>query len=331
MISFTGRKVTSQAGLALVARSMEGVGLGNLLNGPLIDLDCGAVHPTGAMIQQLCTVRFTGGATLEDIGFLSNRALQRMFGWRGPADPTTFSRRLKRFRNGHHGLLRSASSAIARKSIAKGTRRLIAIDSTVVPVYGEKMEGAKVGYNPTKPGRPSYHPLIAVDIDSRSVVDGVLRPGDTASNTGWQEFVPQVAQASGLDPDEIIFRLDKGLTSDGIMDYIEELAAYYVAKIRRTGPLMRRIESIKNWRSIGNGFFAASFKYQAASWTRPRRLVVIERNIEPKQTDQGELFDVYDHRYEIIATNLRLNSENIWRLYTRWPTREPWSNRLSTN
>ena len=144
-----------------------------------------------------------------------------------------------------------------------------------------------------------------------------MRPGDTASNAGWREFVPHIAQAGGLDPDEIIFRLDKGLTSDGIMDYIEKLTAYYVAKVRRTAPLLRRIESIKNWRSIGNSFFAASFKHQAASWTRPRRLVVIERDIEPKQTDQGELFDVYDRRYEITATNLNLNSDNIGRLYNQ--------------
>jgi len=42
--------------------------------------------------------------------------------------------------------------------------------------------------------------------------------------------------------------------------------------------------------------------------------VVIERNLGPRKSDQGEMFEILDHRYEIIATNLSLNSENIWRL-----------------
>lgn len=80
---------------------------------------------------------------------------------------------------------------------------------------------------------------------------------------------------------------------------------------------MKRIRAIKRWRSIGDGIFAASFRYRAASWSRPRRLVVIERNVESKKSDQGELFELYDHRYEIVATNLRLKSDNIWRLYNK--------------
>jgi len=37
------------------------------------------------------------------------------------------------------------------------------LDSTVLPVFGWKIQGAKVGYNPARPGRPSYHPLICFE------------------------------------------------------------------------------------------------------------------------------------------------------------------------
>lgn len=37
---------------------------------------------------------------------------------------------------------------------------LIDWDSTVISRYGHQ-EGAEVGYNPAKPGRPSHHPLVA--------------------------------------------------------------------------------------------------------------------------------------------------------------------------
>jgi hypothetical protein len=265
----------------------------------------------------LATLRFLGGETLEETAFLRQRAIKAMFAWKLIPDPTTISRRLKKFEASHHSSLRAISSKIARRSITRGKQTLIAVDSTVVPVYGEQMEGAKVGYNPTKPGRPSYHPLLAVHIDSRSVIDGLLRPGNAASNTGWEEFIPSVAQACGLNPKEIIFRLDKGLTSGETMDAIEDRQSFYVAKVRQTKPLMSRVYGIKRWRSIGHGVFAATFRYKAASWKRSRRLVVIERNVEPRESGQGELFDILDHRYEIIATNLSLNSENIWRLYNQ--------------
>jgi len=83
-----------------------------------------------------------------------------MFQWRGAADPTTYSRRLKKFTARHQPRMRGLVGAMARLVAAKGKPALISLDPTVVPVYGQKMEGAEVGDNPTKPGRPSYHPLV---------------------------------------------------------------------------------------------------------------------------------------------------------------------------
>jgi len=39
------------------------------------------------------------------------------------------------------------------------TRVIFDVDSTVLVVYG-KQEQARIGYNPLKRGRPSYHPLL---------------------------------------------------------------------------------------------------------------------------------------------------------------------------
>ena len=44
------------------------------------------------------------------------------------------------------------------------------IDSSVMTRYGEQ-EGAKKGYNPTKKGRPSHHPLIAFIADVKLVAN----------------------------------------------------------------------------------------------------------------------------------------------------------------
>ncbi|MBI3812999.1 MAG: transposase [Nitrospinae bacterium] len=43
------------------------------------------------------------------------------------------------------------------------TRVIFDLDSTVLVLYG-KQEMARIGYNPTKRGRPSYHPLLCFNL-----------------------------------------------------------------------------------------------------------------------------------------------------------------------
>jgi hypothetical protein len=196
----------------------------------------------------------------------------------------------------------------------------LAIDSTVATAYGQAQEGAELGYNPHKPGRPSYHALLAVDVDARSVVDGYLRPGSCGTGNGLLGFIHKIAAETPQGVKGTIFRLDKGLTSGVALDAIEEMGASYVAKHKLTKPLLRAISKVKGWRSIGHGAFAANLKYQAQGWSCPRRLVVIEKNQEPrKKSPQLELFDfdLMEGRYEVIVSNLKLKGENIWRLYNK--------------
>ena len=124
-------------------------------------------------------------------------------------------------------------------SLTQGTgQRLIAIDSNVPTAHGESMQGARIGYNPHKPGRPSYHPILAVDINGRSVVDGYLRPGSAGTGNGLVGFIKKLAaEKKGKDQD-MVFRLDKGLTSGPALDAIEEQGCGYVAKHKLTSRLM---------------------------------------------------------------------------------------------
>jgi hypothetical protein len=60
------------------------------------------------------------------------------------------------------------------------------LDSSVVTRYGEQ-EGAKVGYNPRKPGRPSHHPLVAF-MPEMACGQCLLRPGNTADLSNYRSF-----------------------------------------------------------------------------------------------------------------------------------------------
>ena len=51
--------------------------------------------------------------------------------------------------------------------------------------YGHQ-EGAARGYNPVKPGRKSFHPLVAVGAGTRLCAAYRFRSGDTVTATQWQ-------------------------------------------------------------------------------------------------------------------------------------------------
>src|SRR3990172_7566694 len=62
------------------------------------------------------------------------------------------------------------------------------VDSTVIIIYG-RAEGARVGYNPKKPGRRSYHPLLCFEEGFQEFRHGSLRPGNAGASTGAVPFL----------------------------------------------------------------------------------------------------------------------------------------------
>lgn len=316
-LSFTGKSVTANAGMALISRAFETFQIPGLLEAATQDLDTGKRHPTHELLQQMIVLRILGGEAVQDVQLLAEPALKGIFQWDHIVHPTTYGRRLKTMTWQHNLELEKISTRLSHL-VARPGKLFITVDSSVCTVHGQKVEGADTGYNPHKPGRNSYHPLVAVDIGSRSVIDGYLRPGSCASNDGLDGFVRKIVSEADRPAKEIIFRFDKGLTSGSILDTIEELGAGYVAKAKLSSTIMGRISKIKNWRSIGNGHFAANFRCKLSGWSRPRRFAAIERNLPPaKPSEQMLLFDILEGRYEVVVTNLGLNAENIWRQYNK--------------
>jgi hypothetical protein len=303
--------------MALVAAALEQFGVRKHLRDLTKDMDLGVRHETCRLLEQLITLRFLGGEAVSDIRLLDEPALLGLFDWPGVAHPATFSRRLQGFDYRHNLGLQSLVRQLSRRTQTSGAK-LYAVDSTVVTVHGHQVEGAEVGYNPHKPGRCSFHPLLAVDVGGRSVLDSFLRPGSCASNHGLEGFLRKIVAESDSKAKDIVFRLDKGLTSGPVLDTIEELGCGYVAKYKLDSRVMAHISKLKGWRSLGRGVFAASFRYQPLSWSKARRFVVIERHQEPKtEQPQLELFELMEGRYQVMVTDQKLRAENVWRLYNR--------------
>ena len=303
--------------MAIISRGLDCFDLREDLKQATSDLDASTQYQTWQFLEQLICLRTIGGEAITDVGLLQDPALMAIFDWDAVAHPTTFSRRLGQMRWRHNLQLQKIVTGLADRLLKPGPR-LIAVDSTVASVFGHQIQGAGLGYNPHKPGRDSYHPLLAVDVDTRSVVDGYLRPGSCASAHGLDGFIRKLIAESTHPPEQTVFRLDKGLTSGSVLDTIEDHRAGYVAKAKLTAKVMGNISKIKKWRSFGGGHFAANIRCKLDGWKHARRMVVIERNLPPRKPDaQLPLFEMVEGRYEVVVTNLRMKAERIWRLYNR--------------
>ena len=125
------------------------------------------------------------------------------------------------------------------------------LDSSVVTRYGEQ-EGAKVGYNPHKPGRPSHHPIIAFMPEMRMVVNAWMRPGNTADLSNYRSFLDETF--SILSNKKVgLVRADSGFFSNGFMEYCEARQLNYITAVKFYKPIKHEVFHQKAWIALHDG------------------------------------------------------------------------------
>jgi len=93
-LSFTGKSVTSYAGMAMISRGIEHFNVRDHLKQSLCDFDGSTQYPTWRILEQLICLRTHDGDAITDINPLHDPALMAIFDWDAVAHPTTFGRRL---------------------------------------------------------------------------------------------------------------------------------------------------------------------------------------------------------------------------------------------
>lgn len=191
------------------------------------------------------------------------------------------------------------------------------LDSTVLPVFGWKIEGANVGYNPQKPGRPSYHPLICFEAHSRDIWHGVLRSGDTHPVTGAQALWSAVRKKIPKHFYRIRIRADSGFFDHKFIEPLDEENIGYVVVAKITSPIQEKIQNLRYHTFRRNGWQTAQFTYQPHNWQKPHRFIVVRRPKPKTQEEQSQLtlWELKDYFYHVFVTNLSLNAESVWHFY----------------
>ena len=139
-----------------------------------------------------------------------------------------------------------------------------------------------------------------------------------SSAEDWDELLlPEIKRQQGAGQ-RVTFRADAAFAKPAIYEALEDRGVDYVMRIPANKNLELEIEDML-FRPPGRPSLKPlvrykSFRYQAASWSKPRRVVAkVEHH-------QGELFP----RVGFIVTNMRLPSRSLVRFYNKRGTAEQW-------
>ena len=151
-----------------------------------------------------------------------------------------------------------------------------------------------------------------------------LRPGNTSANTNYLSFLEDTL--SKLDGKRVgLVRMDSGFFAKEILDSLEDKGLHYVIACRFNNRIKYSLANERKWIELTDGLEISENTYQANSWERPRRIVMVRQEIEKrpkaagKQIKQLELFedeeDFGKYRYSCFVTDLDLPAKVIYDSY----------------
>jgi hypothetical protein len=189
------------------------------------------------------------------------------------------------------------------------------LDSTVLQRSG-RQEGAAKGYNPTRPGRKSHHPLLAVLAEGPFILHGWLRSGNTIACSGALGFLQEALR---LLPERLkihCVRADSGFFDQRLIQWLEDHGPSYIIVAKMTYYLRRRCIAIQQWTDVDANYAVAEFRHQIQGWPTSLRFVVVrERVRESKEAVGAKLLEVPGYTFRIWVTNRKEAPLEIWHEY----------------
>ena len=208
------------------------------------------------------------------------------------------------------------------------------LESIVLTRYGFQ-QGALRGYNPSKRGRASHHPLMAFVADSRMLANVELRPGNAHTANNAIAFLQSSIHNLGAKKRVGLVRADSGFCEKDFLEHLEnkDNKLNYVVALKMIRPMQHRLvsapwlpqqdtdESGKPTQDVP-GIELCEFEYQAESWYKPRRVIGIRQHIKKRLQAKGKILSLFDNdtnlsewRYGAIVTDLAVPTVEVWRTY----------------
>lgn len=155
------------------------------------------------------------------------------------------------------------------------------IDATVKTVYG-RQEEARVGYNPHKPGRPSYAYHTSMIAKARLVLNVDVHPGNQTASEYAQPGLWEWLEARPREQWPDLIRGDVAFGTERMMAEAEARELPYLFRLRRTPgaeKLLREMWGQRKWVDAGDGWQGAETSLALQGWSRRRRVIVLRRKV----------------------------------------------------
>ena len=323
-LEFHGSKITSDSGL-LAYRELDHVlGLSEIAGEVLTDTRTGANgrHALVGQFRQSVFGRLAGYEDVNDANRLAHDpAMRWVVGGRAVTGQAASTSQMGRFETEMLTLdtnLSALTDLSGRWIDAVHARRpakmiVLDMDSSVSPTYGEQEGSAYNGHF----GCTCYHPLFVFN-QFGDLERCALRPGNVHSAEGWRELLePLIARYRGRVKRRY-FRADAAFASPEVYECLEAEGYGYAIRLPANAVLQKRIAHLLR-RPVGRPphevrRFYASFRYQAQSWSRSRRVVA------KVEWHPGELYP----RVGFLVTNLCRPPERVVAFYNQRGTAEQW-------
>lgn len=324
MLQFRGSVVTSDAGLLAYRELDDALGLSAMAAEHLADARTGknGRHALIGMLRQSVFGRLAGYEDVNDADRLRHDpAMRWIVGGKAAhgraASPSQMGRFETRWLTADQNL--SALVDLSGRWIDRVHARrpprgiLLDMDSSVSPTHGEQEMSVWNGHYDCT----CFHPLFLFN-QFGDLERCALRPGNVHSADGWKSVLdPVVARYRGK-VSRIYFRADAGFANPEVYEYLEAEGIKYAIRLPKNHVLQERIGYLLT-RPVGRPpnrvrRSYASFHYQAASWSKPRRVVA------KVEWHPGELVP----RVGFIVTNMARRAENVVGFYNKRGTCEQW-------
>jgi len=318
---FAGKNLTTVGGIGLFHRFARKLGVEEAL-------ECGIQLPregarckygTGRVLSSLVYALVLDLDRLSDTLLLRlDKVFHKLVGFADYPHQSTFSRFLQRFTVPAAKKIGEVSASLmmrTRNDLDGYEWLTLDFDSYVRTVYGNQQR-AKVGYNPKKRGRKSFHPLFCFIGETRDFLWGRFRPGNRYSGQGAKGFLKECLKMLPKGRKNIRARGDSGFFDGGFLGELERRRMEYAIAAKLYASIQYLLGGL-DYRDIGDGIAVAEFRYQG-SWKKERRMVAIREVIreEKERKKEPKLFELQGYSYQVIVTNIEgWKPEEVWRFY----------------
>jgi len=325
-VEFRGATVTSDTGLLLPRELDERLGLDALMERYLTDPRTGhnRQFSVSDLFRQSIYSRLAGYEDTNDAERLAEDPTFRMLASRERRETSValtstlhwFETDVLTKERNYQGLARVNTELVQRAATGSG-RVTLDIDSSESPVHGAQEQSAYNGHFESV----YYHPLFVFNPEGDCLA-AKLRPGNVHSADGWDEVLLPIIDRYRARAQTVVVRADAAFALLALYEALERRGVRYAIRLPANNILERRIQDVLT-RPRGRPSHAPlvryrSFEYQAASWSRPRRVIAkVEHHL-------GELFP----RVGFIVTTLTGTNRAVVRFYNQRGTATHWT-RLS--